>query len=302
MRVCYPEGMSDPQKRVGLVGLGLVGTALAERFLAHGYQVIGYDLDPQRRKALVELGGIGAGSPAAVAERAERLVLSLPTTETVLDVLAGTAGVLAARQLPTAILDTTTGDPSETEALAAGLATRGIAYLDAAISGSSTQVRGGAASLLVGGTPAAYAASADLFACVTERVFHLGPAGSGSRAKLATNLILGLNRAALAEGLVFAEALGLDLARFLEVLRNSPAYSVAVDTKGERMVAGEFTPESRIRQHRRDVTLLLERADTLGQELPLSRAHHALLTEAVEAGDGELDNAAIIETIRRKRR
>ncbi|MBB6052924.1 NAD(P)-dependent oxidoreductase [Armatimonas rosea] len=294
--------MSDPQKRVGLIGLGLVGSALAERFLAHGYQVVGYDLDTEKRKALVERGGIGAGSPAAVTERVERLVLSLPTTEVVLDVLGGASGILAASSLPTTILDTTTGDPSETEALAAALATRGIAYMDTAISGSSKQVRGGEATLLVGGTPAAYAASADLLACVTDRVFHLGSAGSGSRAKLATNLILGLNRAALAEGLVFAEALGLDLAVFLDVLKNSPAYSVAVDIKGEKMRTGEFTPESRVLQHKKDVGLILAAAHATGQELPLSQVHHTLLTEAVEAGEGELDNAVIIEAIRRKRR
>lgn len=285
-----------------MIGLGLVGSALTERLLAHGYRVVGYDIEDEKRKALVERGGVGAASPVAVAERAERIVLSLPTTETVLDVLGGTRGILSARSLPTTILDTTTGDPTQTEALAAGLAERGVVYLDATISGSSRQVHDGTATLLVGGTPEAFAANQALLACFSDRVVHLGPEGSGSRAKLATNLILGLNRAALAEGLVFAERLGLDLALFLEVLKDSPAYSVAVDTKGEKMRTGDFAPESRIRQHQKDVELILASAQATGQELPLSRVHHELLTEAVRSGEGELDNAAIIQAIRRKRR
>ena len=122
----------------------------------------------------------------------------------------------------------------------------------------------------------------------------------GAERSWATNLILGLNRAALAEGLVFAERLGLDLSVFLEVLKNSPAYSVAVDTKGERMRTGEFTPESRVHQHKKDVELILACAEAIGQGLPLSRIHHALLTEALEAGEGELDNAVIIQSIRRR--
>lgn len=153
---------------------------------------------------------------------------------------------------------------------------------------------------MVGGTPEAFSRNQALLACFCDQVFYLGPVGSGSRAKLATNLILGLNRAALAEGLVFAERLGLDLSVFLEVLKNSPAYSVAVDTKGERMRTGEFTPESRVHQHKKDVELILACAEAMGQGLPLSRVHHALLTEALEAGEGELDNAVIIQSIRRR--
>jgi len=292
--------VSTTNEVIGMIGLGLVGSALAERLLARGYGVVGYDIDPQKCQALVERGGTGAPSPALVAEQADRIALSLLTTPIVLEVLEGPDGVLSASRKPTVILDTTTGAPNETEALAARLAESGVAYLDATISGSSRQVRDGAATLMVGGLPEAFAACSDLFACFSDRVFHLGPAGSGSRAKLATNLILGLNRAVLAEGLVFAERLGLDLSVFLEVLRNSPAYSVAVDTKGERMRTGEFTPESRVHQHKKDVELILACAEAMDQGLPLSRVHHALLTEALEAGEGELDNAVIIQSIRRR--
>jgi 3-hydroxyisobutyrate dehydrogenase-like beta-hydroxyacid dehydrogenase len=152
---------------------------------------------------------------------------------------------------------------------------------------------------MVGGARDIFERNRELLAVFGERVYHLGPAGSGSRAKLAGNLVLGLNRAVLAEGLVFAERLGLDLPVFLDVLKNSPAYSAAMDAKGQRMLDGDFAPVSRVRQHLKDVELILEYARRCGQELPLSAVHHDLLARAVAAGDGELDNAAVIRELRR---
>jgi 3-hydroxyisobutyrate dehydrogenase-like beta-hydroxyacid dehydrogenase len=120
--------------------------------------------------------------------------------------------------------------------------------------------------------------------------------------KLVTNLVLGLNRAALAEGLAFAESLGLDAAASLRVLRSSAAYSRVMDTKGEKMVQGEYTPQARLSQHLKDVRLIRAAGTSAGAELPLSAAHKALLERAVEMGLGDLDNSAVIEAVRRLRR
>ena len=148
--------------------------------------------------------------------------------------------------------------------------------------------------MMAGGAPADLDACADLLDACSGRVFRVGGPGAGMKAKLATNVIVGLNRAALAEGLACARALGVDLAAFLEVARATPAYSAAMDVKGERMLAARYAPpESRVRQHRKDVELILRIAGAAGQRLPLSEAHLALLSAAVAAGDGDLDNAAI---------
>lgn len=293
--------MTPTTECIGIIGLGLVGSALAEQLLERGYAVVGYDIDAARNEALHALGGEAVESPAAVAESCERIVLSLMTTAIVCEVVEGENGILCAAQRPACIIDTTTGDPDETVALAARLAERGLAYLDATISGSSEQIRRRAGTFMVGGTGEAFERNRDLFEVFSDRVYHLGPAGSGCRAKLASNLVLGLNRAALAEGLAFAETLGLDLPAFLEVLKNSPAYSMAMDLKGQRMLDGDFTPASRIRQHLKDVALILDYARKAGQPLPLSTVHQQLLARAVAAGDGDLDNAAIIREIKRSR-
>ncbi len=288
-------------KRIGLVGLGLVGTAIAESLLAQQFDVTGFDTDEQRCRNLEESGGESATSPAEVADSVECVILSLPDTHVVLQVVEGPAGILEAESLPTHIIDTTTGDPDETISLAQRVARKGIAFLDSTISGSSRQVRDRQAVFMVGGDKEAYEACRDILDALAEKVFYIGPSGSGSKAKLASNLILGLNRLALAEGLVFAEKIGLDLEAFLELIKTTPAYSAIMDTKGEKMLKGDFTPQARVRQHHKDVALILKYAENAGQELPLSKVHLDILKKSITAGDADLDNSAIIKEIRRRK-
>jgi len=185
-------------------------------------------------------------------------------------------------------------------ALAERLAQRDITMLDATISGSSRQVRDRVAVFMVGGDKAAFEKCHDIFAALSEKAFYVGPSGHGAKAKLAGNLILGLNRLALAEGLVFAEKLGLDPPAFLELLKATPAYSAIMDIKGEKMLKGDFTAQARIRQHHKDVSLILKYAEKAGQELPLSKVHLDVLDKAIAAGDADLDNAAVIKELRRR--
>ena len=183
------------------------------------------------------------------------MLLSLPSHREVADVIEA-AGSSLSRGLT--IIDTTTGDPASTQELARMLGDRGITYMDATISGSSAQVRAGTVTLMVGGDAESFAAASDIFESIGQRTFHTGPAGTGAKMKLVTNLVLGLNRAALAEGLAFAESLGLDLALSLAVMRGSAAYSRIMDTKGERMIHGDFAPDARLSQHLKDVRLIVD--------------------------------------------
>lgn len=281
---------SDRQP-VGLIGVGLMGTALAERLIGHGFDVFGYDVEPSRREALARLGARAATSAGAVLSTCPRVVLSLPDLNVVETVLGAEAASLREGQM---LLDTTTGAPAQAERLGAELARRGMEYLDATVSGSSAQVRRAEVTLLVGGTEDAFARCRDLFDCFARTAYHVGPCGSGAKMKLVTNLVLGLNRAALAEGLAFARHLGLDATRALALLRDSMAYSRIMDSKGEKMVHGDFEPQARLTQHLKDVRLILAAAEASGLRLPLSQAHRHLLETAEAAGYGALDNSAII--------
>jgi 3-hydroxyisobutyrate dehydrogenase-like beta-hydroxyacid dehydrogenase len=288
-----PAGTPDVQasEQIGLVGIGLMGSALAERLAAGRLRVAGFDINPGRCQVLTELGGEPLPDARAVAAACDRILLSLPDSTVVEQVLEQMRDQLRPGQV---IVDTGTGAPGPAIALGARLARAGVAYLDATISGSSAQVRSGEVTLMVGGTDAAFRKCRDMFGLFARRVFHVGACGSGSTIKLVSNLILGLNRAALAEGLAFAKALGLDPAQSLEVLRESMAYSRIMDTKGDKMVNGDFEAHAKLSQHLKDVRLILEAGAEAGAELPLTRTHRQLLDAAEEAGLGHLDNSAII--------
>ena len=286
--------------KIGLVGLGLVGTAMAERLLTEQFEVVGFDIDSKKCEHLEQLSGKAVSNPAQVAEQADRVVLSLPDTEVVVQVVEGPGGILKAKALPRYIIDTTTGDPEETAALAKRLAEQDIYFLDAPFSGSSQQVRDKEIVFIVGGDKTAFEECKDIFDALGEKVFYVGESGNGSKAKLASNLILGLNRLALAEGLVFASKLGLDPRAFLELLKVTPAYSAAMDVKGKKMLDGDFTAQARLRQHHKDVSIILKYAEKAEQELPLSKVHLDVLEKAIEAGDGDLDNSAVIREIERR--
>jgi 3-hydroxyisobutyrate dehydrogenase-like beta-hydroxyacid dehydrogenase len=133
-----------------------------------------------------------------------------------------------------------------------------------------------------------------------SRRFHIGKIGDGGRAKLAINLVLGLNRLALAEGLVFATRLGLDAAAFLRVARASAAASQVMDTKGPKMLRGDFAPEGRVRQTFKDTQLMLDQARKARQKLPLLEIHADVLAACIRHGEADADNAIVIEEIRRR--
>ncbi len=283
---------------VGLVGLGLVGHALAARLAAAGCEVMGHDHRDAARAAWAEGGGRLAASPAELAQGCRRIVLAVFDSAGVIEVIEGPQGLLEGAA-PAVIVDCSTGDPDALQALAARLALRGVDFIEAPLSGSSRQIAAGQATMLLGGDAAAIGRQGSLLDVLAPLRVHVGGAGMGARAKLATNLVLGLNRAALAEGLVFAEHLGIAPQTFLDLVLATPARSDAALIKGPSMVHGDFTPQSRIRQHLKDLQLMLEQARAAGQDLPLSRVHATLLQAAVQAGDGDLDNAAIIRQIRR---
>lgn len=296
---------SKPANTVGIIGLGLVGSAIARRLQGAGFTCVGFDIAVQACERFAAAGGKVATSARDVGQKAPVLITAVFDTKDVLNVIEGPNGALEGAGAieggkPQVIIDCSTGDPELLTWFADRLRTRGIDFIEAPLSGSSAQIAAGEATMLLGGDTRAIAAHAVLLDAIAPKRLHAGGTGMGARAKLATNLVLGLNRAALAEGMVFAESLGMTPTQFLELVLASPARSEAAAVKGPLMVRGEFAPQSRIRQHLKDVELMLEQAHRSGQRLPLSEAHAALMRGAIAAGDGELDNAAIVRQVRRE--
>jgi len=284
-----------PDHTIGLIGIGLLGTAMAERLRHSGTQVLGYDIVDTRCHELGSSGGRVAQSAAEVAEECPFVLLSLPHSGSVCEVVAE----LPIKKMRNhTIIDTTTGDPATSAQLAESLESSGIGYVDATVAGSSEQARRGDIVIMAGGKPEIVEKSRWLLDRLAENVFEIGPAGSGARMKLVVNLVLGLNRAVLAEGISLAERCGLDTNMALEVLKAGAAYSAVMDTKGEKMVKGDFSPQARLAQHLKDVDLILQLADQSKLPAPLSETHRLLLQKAVEHGYGDADNSAVIRAYR----
>jgi 3-hydroxyisobutyrate dehydrogenase-like beta-hydroxyacid dehydrogenase len=280
---------------VGLIGLGLVGKALARRWIPAGYPVIGRDPDSSAARGGHEIGVELTNDLRSVAAKCRIVVLSLPNSAIVADVLWGADGLAQCCDAGHLILDTTTSDPTETIRNAERLAERQIRFVDCPLVGSSREISDGAGVALVGDEEPEAAPYAPLLHLFAKQVFYLGKVGRAHTAKLVVNLALGLHRIVLSEALGLAVRNGLDLPQVLEILSGSAAYSEVMRTQGDVMIQGDFTrPAARLAQHAKDVKLILRLAEASGARMPLSAVHDALLDEAIAAGWGVLDNSAVV--------
>jgi 2-hydroxy-3-oxopropionate reductase len=287
---------------VGVIGIGLLGQAFVHRLRGAGFEIMGFDVDAAKNAKLAELGGCATASVADLARRCDPIVLAVFSTDQVEDVIERELLPALGNGSGKVVLCASTCDPDRIAALGERVATRGLRLLETPVSGASGQVSRGEGVGLIGGDGDVVRAVESILRALFASYFHIGKVGDGGRAKLAVNLILGLNRLALAEGLVFAERLGLDPQAFLKVARSSAAYSQVMDIKGSKMVRGDFAAEGRITQHLKDVHLMLEQAERVKQRLPLLAIHADVLEACVRQGEGDLDNSAVIKEIRRRTR
>src|ERR1700720_3130744 len=296
------NGATASRHPYGLIGVGLMGMAFAHRLRGAGLPVVGFDIDPARREALAALGGEKATSIAAVARRCAIIlivVFSADQAEAVLDDIATAVRSEANGRRRTVVLSITC-DPERTIALAQRAAPAGLRFIEAPVSGTSDQVLRGDGVGLIGGDVPDDAQLTAMFDALMPRRFHVGKIGDGAKAKLAVNLILNLNRLALAEGLVLAERMGLDVTTFFDIARGSAAYSQVMDTKGGKMVTRDFAPHGRAAQALKDVRLMLAQAARAGQQLPGCEVAAGLQESLVRPGEGGLDSTVIVEDIRRR--
>ena len=282
---------------IGIVGLGLIGTALTQRLIDARVPVIGFDVDPSRCDRLKKSGAGIAASLHELAGRCQTIVVAVYSGEQV-EALFGEiergAGT-AARVL----VCTTTCGPDEINRLSQRAKKTGMAFVEAPISGTSAELRDGTATALVAGEASAIKSIEMLLDILCPHYVRVGNIGNASRTKLAINLILQGNRAALAEGIVFAERMGLDGQAFLKAASESAAYSRVMDSKGVKMLTGDFRPQSHISQTLKDAELILEEAHRLGLHLPMTTAQTQLLRVAIGLEGPDSDSSAVIEAIRR---
>jgi 3-hydroxyisobutyrate dehydrogenase-like beta-hydroxyacid dehydrogenase len=287
-------------RQIGIAGLGLLGSALAHRLITSGFTPKGYDPDAGKIAALAKAGGTAATLDEVA--RCDVVLLAVFDTDQVEDVVGNALLPALTPGIPKIVLCASTCDPDRIATLVEKVGPLGLSMIETPVSGSSGQVRNGDGVGLLGGDRDVTDGVADIIDAIYPKWFYMGPAGNGGRAKLAINHLLGLNRLVLAEGLVFAERLGLDPKSFLDVARQSAAYSQVMDIKGPKMVSGDYTPQGFIHQSLKDFKLIVEQAGKRGQDMPLAALNADVLQACVTRGEGERDNCAVIEEIRRRKK
>ena len=285
-------------ERVGVVGMGLMGSAFTHHLLQNGFQVQGYDLDERRGRELHERGGTPVESPAAAAKGARWVLTSLPNSDIVREVVLGRNGIVEGAGPGLVVADATTSRPEDSEKIGAELAKRGIGFLDSAVSGTSAMAWKKDLIVIAGGTADAFAACKPLFDGFARAAYHMGPVGSGAMTKLVINLILFGNRLALAEGLVFGTKAGLDPENLLRVVQDGACSSKTMIDKGPKMLHGDFKPEGHVKTSLKDGRLALEQGQRFGAPMPVASLWTQLQQAAYQQGLGDMDSTAFIEVLR----
>jgi 3-hydroxyisobutyrate dehydrogenase-like beta-hydroxyacid dehydrogenase len=276
--------------RVGIFGLGLIGQAVAGRLIAAGHAVAGCDPSAGAQAALAALGGEACAAEAVW--RADVVIIAVFDAGQAREVLR-----VRPDGVRPVVMVMTTCDPEG--ALSLLPLAGGCGMVEAPVSGTSAQLARGAATIWLAGEEEAVGRAVPVAETLTGKVVRIGAYGDGARVKLCVNLILGLNRAAMAEGLLLAQALGLEPGAFLELARGSAAASAVMETKGPRMVRGDFAPEGRVVQSAKDFGLIIGAAEGAGVALPFARLYRGMMDGLIAAGEGDLDNAAIIRALER---
>ena len=284
-------------RRVGIVGLGLLGTAVASRLLQGGVEVAAYDVRAEQAGALASAGVRAAENTAGACEGADAVFTILPTLESVEEVLCGPAGVLGAAPTDAVIIQMSTISPELARRMGTAAASRGYRFLDAPISGTSAMVASGDCTLLVGGDAAHLETCRPLFATIARRTVHIGDVGAASLAKLATNLLVALNTAAVAEALVLGAKGGLDMKRLLDAWEGTAAGSRMMEARGPLMAEGRYPPQMKLDLFMKDLHLMLDEGRRLDVPLPLTEVAERLYAAAADAGRGSEDLACVMTAL-----
>ena len=282
---------ADHAKSAGIIGVGLIGSVIAKRLISQGFRVFGFDpISPE----IPELSK--CNSAAEVCNLTDTVILSLPTSQVAQEVIRSALQFLGPSHT---VIDTTTGDALDAQRNQSLLDEKRANLVEATIAGSSDLLSKGEAPLFVGGKKTTIDKVSNILSALSPYQHYAGEIGSASHLKLVFNLTLGLQRAVLAEALLFGESLGFEREQTLHILMNSPAGSQVMETKGKRMVERNYVPpQARLKQHLKDVHLILKEAERQGIRLPLSETHRELMEMCVTLGFGDQDTSAIAEAFR----
>jgi 3-hydroxyisobutyrate dehydrogenase-like beta-hydroxyacid dehydrogenase len=285
--------LTTNQVKLGFIGLGNMGSRIAERLLDHGYQLEVYDLDPTKTKAIAAHGGAVAKNILELARTADVVLSCLTNDEAVRSVYTGVDGVFAGARPGTVVLEMSTISPETSRELYSLGARDGIEVLDVAISGSTPAAEQGILTLLAGGSQDLFTAAEPIFQTIAKQYFLLGGPGSGTAMKLVVNTLLGVGMQAIAEAVALGEKVGLDRGRLLEVLSKTAVVAPAHMGKLARVAINDYSPQFPLRLMNKDFELILRAAAKEHIPMPATEAAFNVNSEESAGGDDE-DFSAVL--------
>lgn len=284
-------------KRVGFVGLGLMGGPMAANVARAGFPLMVFNRTPAKAEPLRALGARLASTPREVAAASDVVICMLSSAAAVREILGGDDGLLAGGRRGMTLIDMSTVAPEQSRAAGAELAVHGWTMLDAPVFGSTGPAKEGKLGIMVGGEADVFEAHRNVLAAMGTMIWHLGPQGSGALAKLCVNLMVAAQVGSLAEALALAAKGGLSLEAMGAIFKSSPIVSNLIDRKIGAIVSADFAPAFPLKHLDKDLGLMSDTARELGVELPATRALQALFASAMAGGLGELDCAAVYRQV-----
>jgi 2-hydroxy-3-oxopropionate reductase len=282
--------------KIGFIGLGVMGTPMAGHLLAAGHTLF-VNTVGQVPAEIMNKGANACANGRAVAEKSDIVFVMVPDTPDVEKVLFGEYGVASGLSRGKLVVDCSSIDPIATREFARRIAERGCDYVDAPVSGGEVGAKAASLSIMCGGTEAAFGRAQPLLALMGRNITHVGAVGDGQVCKVANQIIVALNIAAVGEALVFASKAGADPARVRQALMGGFASSRVLEVHGERMVKRTFEPGFRIALHQKDLNLALQGARSLGMALPQTAIAAQLMQSCVALGLGQADHSALVRAL-----
>jgi 2-hydroxy-3-oxopropionate reductase len=284
-------------KKIGFIGLGIMGSHMAANLVRAGYDVTGYDVVPASVEKLLQAGGKPAPTIAEAVAGAEVVITMLPDSPQVAEVVLGAGGVLESAPAGLLLIDMSSIAPETSLEVARAGAERGVRVLDAPVSGGEQGAIKASLSIMVGGDEEVFAEARPIFEDLGRTIVHVGGHGAGQTVKAANQLMVAGIISLVSEAIVLLEASGVDGERGLEVLAGGLAGSRILDLKASTMLGREFTPGFRIDLHHKDMGIALSAARAAGVALPVTGLVAQLVSAARAMGHGSLDHSALLKVV-----
>ena len=285
--------------KLGFVGLGIMGRAMALNLRKAGHSLWVHGRRPETMKPLTAAGATACSSPKDVAANADMIFICVSDTPDVEQVILGEHGLVQGARAGSVVVDMSTISPAATRRFVEELKKRGADMLDAPVSGGEVGAINATLSIMVGGKPEVFARVQPLFAAMGKNIVHVGDHGAGQVAKACNQVVVAVTIEAVAEALTFARKNGVDPAKVRAALMGGFAGSKILEVHGQRMLDNDFKPGFKVKLHQKDLKIVMDDAHKLGLALPGAALVAQHLNALMGAGDGELDSAAIVKVIER---